>query len=281
MTEGRRLADSTARALLPPRLRARLERLDYRDAGHGYDVFGMHPRGVSVGIALSRLSHDYYFRVQGHGTHHIPQHGAAILAANHSGLIPVDAAMIITNVVLSTDPPRMPRAVGDVFIPLLPIIGTVFARVGMVSGNRQNFGYLLDSGELVLVFPEGTPGIGKGFRKRYQLQDWRVGHAELAIRHRVPVVPVAVIGAEEAWPQLTRIDRFHGFGAPFLPVPATPLPLPVRHHIHYGEPLRLHERWAPEQADDPEVTEEAAGEVKRAVQALIAQGLRVRKGLLR
>jgi 1-acyl-sn-glycerol-3-phosphate acyltransferase len=163
----------------------------------------------------------------------------------------------------------------------MPVLGTWFARVGMVSGSRANFRYLLETGELVLVFPEGTEGIGKGFRRRYELQTWHLGHAELGLKHRVPVVPVAVIGAEESWPQLARIDRLHPFGAPFVPIPATPLPLPMRYHIHYGEPIALHERWDPKDADDPEVVDHAADLVKRAVQSLIERGLAMRKGMFR
>jgi 1-acyl-sn-glycerol-3-phosphate acyltransferase len=253
--------------------------LSYRDAGHGYDVFGMHPRAVAAGIRLCRVAHRHYFRVRSSGLGHVPRQGAAILAANHSGMLPIDAAMVVTDVVLGTRPPRVPRAIGDVFIPLMPFIGTAFARTGMVIGSRANVRHLLETGELVLVFPEGVPGIAKGFSNRYQLADWRVGHAELALRYHVPVIPVAVVGAEEAWPQIGRIDRFHWFGAPFLPVPATPIPLPTRYHIHYGEPLQLHERWSPEHADDPEAVDQAALLVKNAVSELIEHALAERKGV--
>jgi 1-acyl-sn-glycerol-3-phosphate acyltransferase len=261
-----------------PVLSSIAKNLLFRDAGHGYDVFGMHPRAVGIGVGLARIAHRRYFRVRNDGLEHLPSRGAAILAANHSGMLPIDAAMIITDVVLGTSPPRVPRAVGDLFIPLLPFLGTAFARMGMVSGSRANIRHLLESEELLLVFPEGVPGISKGFRKRYELQSWRVGHAQLAIRHGVPVIPIAVIGAEEAWPQLARIEGFHLFGAPFLPIPATPFPLPVRYHIHYGAPICLHERWSAEQADDPDTVDEAAAVIKDAVQALIRSALASRNG---
>ncbi len=256
----------------------RLLALRFDDAGHGYDVFGFDPRALALAIGATRPIYDGYFRVKSHDVAHIPQTGACILAANHSGLLPIDAAMVVVDVVRQTDPPRVPRAIGDLFIPFMPWIGTVFARMGMVNGTRANFRFLLEHGELVLVFPEGTRGIGKGFRKRYQLQSWSVGHAELAIRHRAPVVPVAVIGAEEAWPQIGRINGFHLFGAPFLPIPATPLPMPLRIHIHYGEPIALHERW--DEPDDPEVVRWAAELVRGEVESLIRRALALRKGRL-
>jgi 1-acyl-sn-glycerol-3-phosphate acyltransferase len=250
----------------------------FENAGHGYDAFGFDPRALALGVGLSRPIYDHYFRVKSHGAGYIPARGPCILAANHSGLLPIDAAMIMVDVIRHAYVPRAPRPIGDLFIPFLPWVGTAMARMGMVSGTRANFRHLLENDELVLVFPEGTEGIGKGFSKRYQLQAWRVGHAELAIRHRAPIVPVAVIGAEEAWPQLGRIDRFHWFGAPFLPVPVTPIPLPVRLDIHYGEPIFLDRTWSPDQADDPAAVRDAAARVRAAVEQLISAGRRARQG---
>src|SRR5690606_28426001 len=133
-------------------------------------------------------------------------------------------------------------------------------------------------GELLLIFPEGVPGIGKPFHERYQLQEWRVGHAELAIRHRAPVVPVAIVGPEEQMPRIARLRRLGRlFGAPYVPLTLTPFPLPVRYHILYGAPIALHERYAPADADDPESLRAAANEVRDAVAALLAEGLRARR----
>jgi 1-acyl-sn-glycerol-3-phosphate acyltransferase len=249
----------------------------FDDAGHGYDVFGMSPRVLAAAAAALHPVYHRYFRVHSHGIEHVPARGAAILAANHGGLLPIDGALVVLDVLARTDPPRAPRPIGDLFIPFLPWVGTLLSRAGVVSGSAGNFRHLLERGELVLVFPEGSPGIGKGFRRRYRLQAWRPGHAELAIRHRVRVVPVAVIGSEEAWPQLARIDRVHPFGAPFLPLPAVPFPLPVRHDIYYGAPIRLHERYAAADADDPERLRAAAEEIRRAVEELIVRGRRERR----
>lgn len=251
------------------------------NAGHGYDVFGLNSRSVERGRRWARLFYRYYFRVSSHGHEHIPAQGPAILAANHGGTLPLDAAMIWTDVVEHIDPPRVPRPLLDMFVPLLPIVGTLFARAGAVNGTRENVRRLLDDGELVLVFPEGVPGIGKPFRQRYHLQDWRVGHVELAIWHRAPVVPVAVIGPEEAWPLATRIERFHMFGAPFLPVPATPVPLPVHCHVLYGEPIVLHKGLPREAADDPAIIKAGAARVRDQVQLLLDEGLRRRRGVFR
>jgi 1-acyl-sn-glycerol-3-phosphate acyltransferase len=255
---------------------AMIDELHLNDAGSGYDVFGMHRRGVAGALALTRFLYRTWFRVTSHGAEHIPAVGAGILAANHSGLLPFDAAMLYHDVLANTQPPRVARPVADYFVPLLPFVSTLFARAGVVGGSRSNVERLLEDGELVMIFPEGTKGIGKRWAQRYQLQEWRVGHVEMAMRHRAPIVPVAVVGAEEGWPQLARLDSFHLFGAPFLPIPATPVPLPVHYHIHYGEPLLLHERY---DGEDPSAVAAASAEVKRVVQALIAEGLASRAGV--
>ena len=176
----------------------RVNQLVFRDRGHGYDTFGFSPRALAVAERLGRPAYERYFRVESTGIEHVPQRGAAIIAANHGGALPLDAALIVLDVFRRTQPPRVPRPIGDLFIPLLPWVGSLFARVGMVGGARNNFRHLLENGEMPLVFPKGVPAMRKGFKNRYRLQTFRVGHVELAIRHRVPIVPTAVIGTEEA-----------------------------------------------------------------------------------
>ncbi len=276
------VARALTRALGSSSHRERAGRLAFPDAGHGYDAFGMHPDFVALGDALVSPLYENYFRVQSHDAHQIPSSGAAILAANHSGTLPFDGAMLGLDVLRNTEPPRMPRAVADYFVSSLPFVGTFFSRVGVIGGSRGNVRRLLESGELLVLFPEGTPGIGKPFSQRYQLQEWRKGHCELAIRYGAPVVPVGIVGAEEQMPQIARIPvGALGLSMPYIPVPATPFPLPVRYHIYYGEPLRFHEEFKPEDADDPEVVGSCAARVKEAVSALLHRGLAEREGVFR
>lgn len=260
-------------ALLGHRLRGQLDRLRIRDAGHGYDRLGLQPDWVRGAVASSRWLYERYFRVESHGIENVPTTGPVILAANHSGMLPVDGAMLYLDLV--------PRITSDVFVPRLPFVFLFLNRVGVIAGERRVMHRLLDQDELIVVFPEGVPGIAKPFRQRYRLQPFRVGHAELALRHCAPVVPVAIIGAEEQWPTIGRIQRLHPFGAPYLPVPATPLPLPVHYHIWYGPPIDLAARFGDGRADDPEVAEEAASVVQTAVQLLIERGLEARRGVFR
>ncbi|MDP2306230.1 MAG: lysophospholipid acyltransferase family protein [Pseudomonadota bacterium] len=272
------LAGIIASVMLPEGEKKRLERLLYADAGHGYDAFGLHPDYVAFGRVLTAPLYDRYFRVKSKGHEHIPTSGAAVLAANHSGAIPIDGMMLWADVLRNTEPPRVARAVADHFVPMIPLFGTLFARGGMVGGSRGNARTLLESGELLMIFPEGVPGVAKHFRDRYKLQDWRVGHVELAIRHGAPVVPVGIVGAEEQMPQIGRIPISVG-GLPFIPITLTPIPMPVRYHIRYGAPIPVHLDYRPDQADDPSAVREAAARVKAAVQALLEEGLREREGI--
>lgn len=275
---------SIARALAKLRLPAeeleRLSGLHYQDAGHGFDPFGLHPDFVALSEAIAAPLYDKWFRVKSRGHEHIPEVGPAVLASNHSGNIPIDGAMIWMDVLRNTHPPRVARAIADHFVPSLPVVGTLFARGGMIGGSRGNTRALLENGELLLIFPEGTPGIIKPWAERYQLRKFRVGHAELAIRHSAPIVPVGVVGAEEQLPLLHVSKRLgKPLGVPEVPIPAVPFPLPVRYRIFYGPPIPVHEEFAPHQADDPEVVRRVAARVRSAVDSLLKRGLAERKSI--
>jgi 1-acyl-sn-glycerol-3-phosphate acyltransferase len=251
----------------------------FHDEGHGFDVFGLQPAYLARVVAATEPLYRGYFRVGATGAEHIPADGPAILVANHAGVLPVDAAMLCLDVLHRTDPARIPRAVADHFVPRMPLVSTLFARLGVVSGTRENVRRLLGRGELIALWPEGTSGPAKPFRARYRIQDWRVGFAELAIRHGAAVVPAAIIGAEESWPLLGKLRAARVFGAPYLPIPASPIPLPARYHIHYGAPIRFDRE--PAEADDPAAVAAAAAAVRAALERLIHDALAHRTGVFR
>jgi 1-acyl-sn-glycerol-3-phosphate acyltransferase len=274
------VAAALAAASLPQEERDRLASLHFHDAGHGYDAFGLHPDFVALGESVAWPLYKRYFRVRSYNNHHIPSTGPAILAGNHSGSLPIDGMMLWMDVLQHTDPPRVARPIADHFVVALPWIGTFFARGGVVGGSRGNARKLLESGELLMIFPEGTPGIVKPWAERYKLRKFRQGHAEMAIRHSAPIVPVGFVGGEEQLPQLTNSRRLGKlFDIPTMPIPAVPVPLPVRYHIHYGEPIHVEREFSPSDADDPAIVAAVAARVQVAVQALLEAGLSQRKGI--
>jgi 1-acyl-sn-glycerol-3-phosphate acyltransferase len=257
-----------------------IRHVPFHDEGHGYDVFGLHPPTLARAARAGSPIYDHYFRVDSQGIEHVPAAGPAILVANHGGMLPVDAVVLGLDVLRRSTPPRIARLIADRFVPRLPLIGTLAARLGVVSGTRANVRRLLDRGELIAIWPEGVSGPAKPFRERYRIQDWSVGFAELAVRHRAPVVPIAIVGAEESWPVAVKLP-IHAFGSPYVPLPVSLLPLPVHYHIRYGPALRLDLGLLAQHAEDPALVEAAAHRVRRAVEGLLAGLLGERRGVFR
>jgi 1-acyl-sn-glycerol-3-phosphate acyltransferase len=243
-----------------------------------YDRFGFSADVTARALPFFRALHKLYFRVGHTGFENVPRSGAAVIAANHGGLLPFDGAMIVTDVLLGSDPPRLPRAIVDRWVGSLPWLNVFYARVGQVIGTRENFADLLEDGQLVVVFPEGTAAIRKTIAQRYRLQHFHVGFIEQALLARAPVIPVAVIGSDDQAPILHDFQSLaRRLGLPALPItPTFPwlgplglLPYPVSYHLVYGEPLRFHERFGPEDADDPRLVDFLARQVRREIQRLL------------
>lgn len=150
--------------------------------------------------------HDHWFRVELHGGERIPADGPVLIVANHSGNLPVDA--IMAQLSLHRASGRLLRLLaGDVAFSL-PVVADLATKVGAVRASRDAAGDLLRAGEMVGVFPEGYRGLGKPYTQRYQLQPFgRGGFAVTALRHGATVVPVAITGAEEIYPQLGAVFR--------------------------------------------------------------------------
>lgn len=249
----------------------------FHDAGYGYDMFGLHPPTLASAVEAARPIYERYFRVKSSGAYRIPD-GPVILVANHAGVLPVDGAVLCLDVVMQSNPTRIPRPIADHFVPRLPLVSTLFSRMGVVSGTRANVRQLLARGELLLIFPEGVSGPAKSFRDRYTIQNWTVGFAELAIRHHAAIIPVSILGSEESWPLVTKLG-IRAFGAPYLPIPLSPIPLPVHYEIRYGSPLQFD--LSRRDADDPLAVAEVAGHVCSTLEQGIADARLARRGLFR
>jgi len=191
----------------------------------------------------------HYFRTRCRGIENVPSSGAAILVANHSGALPYDALMLMRAVEREHPAKRQVRPLLEDEVFHFPYLGTFLNRMGGVRACPENAEKLLGEGALVAVFPEGIQGIGKLYRDRYRLQRFgRGGFVKLALRTGSPIIPVAVVGAEEATPMLAKITWLARLlGLPHVPVtplfpllgPAGLLPLPSRWLVRFGEPIQL------------------------------------------
>jgi len=207
------------------------------------DPFGLDPGLRRRVLPAARFLHDRYWRIEVTGIRHVPASGPALLVANHSGAIPFDGAMIVTAVELRRQ--RTLRFLYDRFVENLAPVATFYDKMGGAVATRENAVALLKAGELLLVFPEGVPGVAKSFSDRYRLRSFSPGFARLALALDVPV---AVVGAEEIYPVVGRAEGVGRLlGVPYVPVtPFFPLlgvlgalPLPTKWSIRFGKPIRL------------------------------------------
>jgi 1-acyl-sn-glycerol-3-phosphate acyltransferase len=261
-----------------PGTRARLEKLTPPRNEYGVDPYGLDVDFVVAAIAPLLWLYRKYFRVELHGVDHVPGEGRCLVVSNHSGQLPFDAAMIEVGLLIDKDPPRMARALVERWVPTLPFVSTFFARCGQIVGTPENCRRLLAADETILVFPEGVRGLNKPFSKRYQLQKFGLGFMRLALESQAPIVPCAVIGAEEQAPALfdfKLLARVLGF--PAFPITPTliPLPLPARYQIRFGEPIRF--TGSPD--DEDAELERKVAEVEGAVRVLLERGLADRKSV--
>jgi len=257
----------------------RLASLGRQQNEYGVDPFGFSLDYTVAAIAPFLWLYKRYFRVQTFNIDRVPE-GRVLLVANHSGQLPFDAAMIGISLLVEHDPPRTVRSMVEKWVPTLPYVSTFMARVGQIVGTPENCRRLLSADEAILVFPEGTRGLGKLWPQRYQLQEFGLGFMRLALETQTPIVPVAVIGAEEQAPALLSLKPIARLlGMPYLNVTPTllPLPLPSRYRLYFGEPMRFTGRPDDEDAE----LDKKVRAVKAALQEMIDQGLKEREHVFR
>jgi len=241
------------------------------------DEFGLDPEFRSRMLPLFRVLYEKYWRVEARGARNVPRSGPAILVSNHSGALPFDATMIAYALEAARHP-RAARFLYDRFVDDLPLVPELYRKAGGVSSNRDNAARLLEKGELVGLFPEGVAGLSKLYSERYVLQPFSGGCVRLAMRYGAPIVPVAVVGAEEIYPLVARLKGIGKLlGAPYLPVtPFFPLlgplgliPLPSKWRIRFGKPIVFDQPVS----DRPESTavRVLAERVRRRVQGMVSR----------
>jgi 1-acyl-sn-glycerol-3-phosphate acyltransferase len=240
------------------------------------DDFGFDPDfNARVLLPLARVLYRQWFRVQLNGLDRVPVAGPALLVANHSGVLPLDAIMLQTGVYDEHPAHRNLRLLGADLVYELPVLAALARRAGHTRACPANAHRLLLDGELVGVFPEGFKGIGKPFRERYQLQRFgRGGFAASALRARVPIIPCAIVGAEEIYPMVANarpVARL--LRLPYFPVtplfpwlgPVGAVPLPSRWVIEFCPPVPT-DGYPAGAWRDADLVRRVAAEVRATVQ---------------
>jgi 1-acyl-sn-glycerol-3-phosphate acyltransferase len=230
---------------------------------------------------LLDLLYEHYWRIELHGIDQIPDAGPCLFVANRSGLLPYDGLMV-SHAIWRMGSKLRPRFMVADWLITLPFVQSYLARLGGVRACRENAERLIRSGEAVLVFPEGQKGAAKVFRERYRLKRFgRGGVVRVALETRVPIIPIGIVGAEEAHPILFKWDTpARVVGLPFLPVtPTFPLlgplgflPLPTKWVIRIGEPISI-AHLAPDAARDELLISRMNEELRSEIQVLIDTGL--------
>jgi 1-acyl-sn-glycerol-3-phosphate acyltransferase len=287
-SEGEPTVFDTARELLSTDFYLRKwGRLGMRNRSEEVDDFGFDPVYEKKVQPIFDFLYERYFRVEASGLENIPSEGRCLLVANHSGTLPYDGVMIKVAVKRNHPAKRDTRWLAEDFIFHFPFLGSISNRIGAVRACQENAERLLRKEALVAVFPEGVKGIGKLFKERYQLQRFgRGGFIKLCLRTGTPIVPVAVIGAEETNPMIGRIEYLSkAIGIPYIPVtptfpllgPVGLLPAPTKWKIAFGTKIDLN--YGPEAAEDEILVGRLAEQVRGTIQSMLDRGVGERRSV--
>ena len=230
----------------------------------------------------------YWFRCEVEGIEHVPASGGALVVSNHAGALPPDASMIAKAIREEHPHPRPLNITVEHFFKGYPGFSMLIPKIGCVAAHPANVHRLLyDEGQLVLVFPEGRKGTEKLYKDRYRLRRFgRGGFVEAAMRACAPIVPVCVVGAEEAQPvfaQSKLLKRLTGL----IYVPLTPtFPhlgplgmlayLPAKFRLRFLEPIRFDEEGLHE---DKALVQTTAHEVRARIQENLFDMVSKRKSI--
>jgi 1-acyl-sn-glycerol-3-phosphate acyltransferase len=269
-------------------LRHRIGTFGMSERSGEVDEFGMDDVVLRRARYLFDFLYDQYWRVSLSGVERLPAAGPCLLVANHSGLLPYDGLMLAHGIEREHASGERARFLVADWLITLPFVQPYLARLGGVRACRENAERLLESRRFVIAFPEGVKGAAKVFRERYRLKRFgRGGVVRVALETGAPLIPVGIVGAEEAHPILFKwLTPARAMGLPFLPVtPTFPLlgplgllPLPTKWVIRIGEPLAL-SHLGPDAAADELLISRLTEDLRTQIQALVDVGLAERESV--
>ena len=260
------------------------------DGDRSVDDWGRSERFVSLAEPALNFYYRYWFRVEVEGIEKVPSEGGALLVSNHSGALPPDAPMVMQAIRNEHPHPRPLYMLGEHWFKGYPGVGAIANKMGLVAAHRDNAQRLLyDEGRLAIVFPEGQKGSRKLYWQRYRLRRFgRGGFVRTAIRARVPIVPIALVGGEEAMPifaHMRFMQRVSGLiyfplnhAFPHFGLAAGLMYMPAKFKIHFLDPVEM-SAYPPESADDPAEVQSIAEEIRTRIQLELDGMLRERRSV--
>ncbi len=254
------------------------------------DEWGFDPEVMDAVAPFFEFLYRKYWRVTTTGLEHVPDTGRALLVSNHSGQLPFDGSMLASAVKVEHPRNRLVRTMFASWFPTVPMVAPLFVKCGQVPATEDNGVRLLEAEELVSVFPEGIKGVGKLYKERYQLARFgRGGFIRMALKTQAPILPVAVVGAEETYISLAKSDLVaKAVGFPFFPITTTfpwlgPLgfiPLPTKWYIDIGAPIPM-DGYGPKAEQNLMLVSQLTDQVRGIVQKMIDERLAQRKSVFR
>lgn len=175
-----------------------------------------------------------YARLEVEGLERLPK-GPAVVVANHTGWLGLDYGLLA--LVLWDDAGRALHCAAHPTFFRLPAVRPWAEKLGLYEASVAETLEVLEKGGATCFFPEGDEGNFKPVTERYRLQPFKPGFARAALAARVPVVPVVIVGGEDANPSLKRIDALRPATGLSLPLPLNLVPFPVKWRIAFMEPV--------------------------------------------
>jgi 1-acyl-sn-glycerol-3-phosphate acyltransferase len=222
--------------------------------------------------------YNLWFRCEVEGIEHVPAEGGALLVSNHSGALPPDAPMIAKAIKEEHPQPRPLHLTVEHFFKGYPGLSMLIPKIGGVPAHPANVHRLLaDEQQLVLVFPEGRKGTEKLYKDRYRLRRFgRGGFVEAAMRARAPIVPIALVGAEEAMPVFAQLGALQKLtGLIYFPITPT-FPhfglfgalgyLPAKFKIRFLPPVPTDDLGVEEPWEDQALVQTIAHDIRATIQ---------------
>lgn len=284
----KRLSSQLAKTLSFDFYKGVIDRLGSTEYEDEVDPFGLDKNFIEKIKPVFDYLYYKYWRVTTTGTENIPNEGRALIVSNHSGTIPYDGAMLKIAILNEHSQRKDARFLVEDFVYHMPFMGTFMYRIGGIRASPENAEFLLSTDHLLIVFPEGVKGIGKYYRNRYKLQRFgRGGFIKLCMRTKTPIIPAAIVGAEEIHPIIFKSNILaKTIGLPYIPItPTFPLlgllgciPLPSKWSIHFGKTIDFG-KFTPKEVEDDLLIHKLSERIRGEIQEIIIELLKKRRSV--